>query len=147
MYSYSVWREVTYRIHKAKVPTRLQTSQRSTAGIKTRTVSKTKTIASEVVRDWPPVRRVVDHKTVYRAMATEVFSSMWMISRCQERPRNEPNKRVRWMGKKTRWCAVWRARRLVSGSGYRLGHQTVRNTPTGVKITPVFGLRDGMTRA
>ncbi|KAJ7302302.1 hypothetical protein DFH08DRAFT_826789 [Mycena albidolilacea] len=28
-----------------------------------------------------------------------------------------------------------------------LGHQTVRNTATGVKITPVFGLRDSMTRA
>jgi hypothetical protein len=28
-----------------------------------------------------------------------------------------------------------------------LGHRTLRNTPTSVKITPVFGLRDGMTRA
>ncbi|KAJ7320974.1 hypothetical protein DFH08DRAFT_942004 [Mycena albidolilacea] len=28
----------------------------------------------------------------------------------------------------------------------QLGHQTVRNTPTGVKITGVFGLRDGLTR-
>jgi hypothetical protein len=30
---------------------------------------------------------------------------------------------------------------------FELGHQTVRNTPTGVRITPVFGPRDGPTRA
>jgi hypothetical protein len=36
-----------------------------------------------------------------------------------------------------RWLVTWS----------RIGDQTVRNTSTGVKITPVFGLRDGMTRA